>query len=75
MLHAALLVLHLHAAVQERINVSQSAYSKLHPLHSVFLCSSPLWHSPTSLYVGQEAVKCKCRSHAQSGRPREAGTD
>lgn len=37
MLHAALLVLHLHAAVQQRINVSQSAYSELHPLHSVLL--------------------------------------
>lgn len=37
MLHAALLVLHLHAAVQQRINVSQAAYSELHPLHPVFL--------------------------------------
>lgn len=57
MLHAALLVLHLHAAVQQHINVSQSASSVLHPLHSVFLCSSPLWRSPASL-----SLQSVCRS-------------
>lgn len=38
MLHAALLVLHLHPAVQQRINVSQSAYSEPHYIQFSFLC-------------------------------------
>lgn len=85
MLHAALLVLHLHAAVQQRINVSQSAYSEPHYIQFSFLClfqlpSPPLWRSHTSLSLQSvcrsgSRVTCKCRSRAQSGRPRDAGTD